>query len=54
MRVMVLVKATDDSEAGILPSTELIEAISHSTKRWQTPGSCWPVKDSSLHRKAGA
>lgn len=27
MRVMVLVKATDDSEAGILPSTELIEAI---------------------------
>ena len=27
MRVMVLVKATDDSETGILPSTELLEAM---------------------------
>ena len=27
MRVMVMVKATDDSEAGILPSTELLEAM---------------------------
>ena len=27
MRVMVLVKATEDSEAGIMPSTELIEAM---------------------------
>ena len=27
MRVMVLVKATPDSEAGTLPSTELIEAM---------------------------
>ena len=27
MRVMVLVKATEDSEAGVLPSTELIEAM---------------------------
>ena len=27
MRVMVLVKATTDSEAGILPSTELLEAM---------------------------
>ncbi len=27
MRVMVLVKATSDSEAGILPSPELIEAM---------------------------
>ncbi len=26
MRVMVLVKATEDSEAGVMPSTELIEA----------------------------
>ena len=28
MRVMVLVKATKDSEAGIMPSTELLEAMS--------------------------
>jgi hypothetical protein len=27
MRVMVMVKATDESEAGILPSTELLEAM---------------------------
>ena len=27
MRVMVLVKATEDSEAGILPSTELLTAV---------------------------
>lgn len=27
MRVMVMVKATADSEAGILPSTELLEAM---------------------------
>ena len=27
MRVMVLVKATKDSEAGIMPSTELFEAM---------------------------
>lgn len=27
MRVMVLVKATDDSEAGLMPTTELMEAM---------------------------
>jgi hypothetical protein len=27
MRVMVIVKATSDSEAGIMPSTELLEAM---------------------------
>ena len=27
MRVMVLVKATEDSEAGLMPPTELIEAM---------------------------
>ena len=27
MRVMVLVKATEDSEAGILPTTEMMEAM---------------------------
>ena len=27
MRVMVLVKATNDSEAGVVPSTELLEAM---------------------------
>ena len=27
MRVMVLVKATEDSEAGVMPSTELLAAM---------------------------
>ena len=27
MRVIVLVKATDDSEKGILPTTEMFEAM---------------------------
>ena len=27
MRVMVIVKATEDSEAGVMPSTELLEAM---------------------------
>jgi hypothetical protein len=27
MRVMVMVKATEDSEAGVMPSTELLEAM---------------------------
>ena len=27
MRVMVLVKATKDSEAGLMPSTEMFEAM---------------------------
>lgn len=27
MRVMILVKATEESEAGVMPSTELIEAM---------------------------
>ena len=27
MRLMVLVKATEDNEAGILPSTDLLEAM---------------------------
>ncbi|MCY3719779.1 MAG: YciI family protein [Anaerolineaceae bacterium] len=29
MRVMVLVKATRESEAGLLPSTDLLEAMGH-------------------------
>ncbi len=29
MRVMVLVKATRENEAGLLPSTDLLEAMGH-------------------------
>lgn len=33
MRVMVLVKATEDSEAGIMPSPELIDAMTRFNER---------------------
>ena len=45
MRVMVLVKATKDSEAGAMPSTELVEAMGRFNEKLadaenppQTPG----------------
>ena len=38
MRVMVLVKATKDSEAGILPSTELLEAMGKFTEELVNAG----------------
>ena len=34
MRVMVLVKATKDSEAGIMPSEELLTAMATTTRSW--------------------
>jgi len=38
MRVMVLVKATKDSEAGIMPSTELLEAMGRFNKELVNAG----------------
>ena len=38
MRVMVLVKATKDSEAGIMPSTELLEAMGKYNEELVTAG----------------
>ena len=38
MRVMVLVKATEDSEAGIMPSTELIEAMGNFNEELANAG----------------
>ena len=34
MRFMVIVKATKNSEAGKLPSTELLTAMGISTRNW--------------------
>ena len=34
MRVMVIVKASNDSEAGVMPSTELLEAMGGTTRNW--------------------
>jgi hypothetical protein len=38
MRVMVLVKATGDSEQGILPTTELLEAMGRFNEELQKAG----------------
>ena len=38
MRVMVLVKATEDSEAGAMPSTELLEAMGKYNEELATAG----------------
>jgi hypothetical protein len=35
MRVIVFVKATDDSEKGVLPTTELLEAMGRSPGAFQ-------------------
>ena len=34
MRVMVMVKATPESEAGQMPSMELIAAMGNITRNW--------------------
>jgi hypothetical protein len=36
MRVMVLVKATADSEAGAMPSTEMMEAMGRAASAWRS------------------
>lgn len=38
MRVMVMVKATSDSEAGLMPSAELLEAMDAFNKELSTAG----------------
>jgi hypothetical protein len=38
MRVMVLVKATSDSEAGVMPSTELLEAMGRFNEELASAG----------------
>ena len=38
MRFMVLVKADKDSQAGVLPTKQLIADMGRSTRRWSRPG----------------
>ena len=42
MRVMVIVKATQDSEAGVLPSKELVTAMGNYNEEL-VKASCWRV-----------
>ncbi len=34
MRFMVMVKATEESEAGVMPSEQLLTDMGSSTRRW--------------------
>ena len=52
MRVMVLVKATDDSEKGILPTTEMFEAMGKYNEELINAASCAPATASSPPRRA--
>ena len=55
MRVMVLVKATEDSEKGFLPTpetTEMMEAMGRFNEELARPASCSPPTASSLPRRA--
>ena len=45
MRVMVLVKATEDSEKGLLPSPELLEAMGHFNDELRKAGILGDVAD---------
>ena len=54
MRVMVMVKATDDSEAGIMPSTELLEAMGKYNEELVNAGIMLAGDGCSLQRRASA
>jgi hypothetical protein len=41
MRFMVIVKATQDSEAGVMPSTELLTSMGQYNDSCRTPECCW-------------
>ena len=46
MRVMVFVKATEDSEKGIQPTAEtaeMFEAMGRFERSWSRPASCSPA-----------
>jgi hypothetical protein len=51
MRFMMLVKASGDSEAGVMPDDSLIAAM---TKRWRKPESCLTLRVCSRARRGHA
>ena len=54
MRVMVLVKANKDSEAGIMPKEKLLVEMGKFNDELVKPACCWPLMASSPARKANA
>ena len=49
MRVMVLVKATADSESGIMPSTKLLEAMGRYNEELAESGILLSGEGSCIH-----
>ena len=55
MRVMVMVKATEDSEAGVMPTDRAARGRwASSTRSWSRPASCSPATACSRARRARA
>ena len=41
MRFMILIKADKDTEAGVMPSEQLLADMGSATKSWPGPACCW-------------
>jgi len=56
MRVMVIVKATKDSEAGVMPSTELLTAMGKYNEQVVKAGTsgicCWGGREAAAREKS--
>lgn len=44
MKVMVMVKATEDSEAGVMPTQAMLEAMGKFNEELVDAGRCWPAR----------
>jgi hypothetical protein len=54
MRFMVLVKASKESEAGMMPSEQILTDMGNSTRSWRKPACCSPARGSIRARRARA
>ena len=54
MRVMVIVKASKESEAGAMPSQEMLAAMGTYNEELVKAGSCWAARDWRRARREGA
>jgi hypothetical protein len=54
MRVMVVVKASKESEAGEMPSEQVLAEMGNFNEQLVKAGSCWPAKDSTRRRGESA
>jgi len=54
MRFMVMVKATKDSEAGVMPSEQAFADMASSTRSSSRTGSCWRPRACNRAPRASA